>query len=351
MANKIITVRNDRTNSISLDTVDGLVPLQPGDSITVIVTPEQYARIVAISRLFIVAGGLPDSATSFLNLIKEQDLNVDVFDQSKLVANFDKIDTFAGLISKAIAGNMYLVISPTADVVTESDQNAVDGYTRVVTIKLMTSPDEEEGAIHTWYNGDLSVSIDDVSSGTAAIEDDTPPMVAGVAEVHIACTGTWSPGTRQVTTATVLGTISTAGDAKVTVTATGLCSAGDEKDISVPVALDDDAAAIAVKIREALAADTDVSAMFTVSGTEDGTDVVLTKISAAADDDSLNIAIDNDTCAGITTAATSVDTEPGVAPDTNTLTVNNLTVMGYTVTGGTSVETTVFDPEEEEEEE
>ena len=117
---------------------------------------------------------------------------------------------------------------------------------------------------------------------------------------------------QQVETATVVGTISTAGNATVIVTCTGMT--GSPKTISVAVALSDDAAAVAGKIRTALAADSAVAALFNVSGT--GADVVLTRKVPAANITNLNISIDNGTCAGLTTAATSADTTAGVAYDT-----------------------------------
>lgn len=116
-------------------------------------------------------------------------------------------------------------------------------------------------------------------------------------------------GTKQVETATVVGTITTAGNASVIVTAAGMT--GSPKTLTVAVALTDSAAVVAQKIREALAADSAVTAKFTVGGY--GTSVVLTAITAAANDTSLNISIANGTCAGLTAAATSADTVIGRA--------------------------------------
>lgn len=126
-------------------------------------------------------------------------------------------------------------------------------------------------------------------------------------------------GTAQVETATVVGTISTAGNASVVVTAAGMT--GTPKTIAVPVALSDDASAVAGKIRTALAADTAVSALFTVGGSDAA--VVLTRKIKAANDSTLNISIDNGTCAGLTTAASSADTTAGVAQTTTTITLKN----------------------------
>lgn len=44
---------------------------------------------------------------------------------------------------------------------------------------------------------------------------------------------------------------------------------------------------------------------------------------------------------GTTTVTVSLDAGPWLAAEDDTLTVSNLTIMGYTVTGGTSVETFV----------
>lgn len=120
----------------------------------------------------------------------------------------------------------------------------------------------------------------------------------------------------QVETATAAGTVTKAGNAAVTVTAAGLT--GSPKTIAVPVALNDNAAAIATKIRAALAADAAVAAMFTVGGATDA--VILTKKLPAANDTTLNIAIDDGTgegaSEGVTTAASSANTTAGVPYDT-----------------------------------
>lgn len=123
----------------------------------------------------------------------------------------------------------------------------------------------------------------------------------------------FSAGTQQVETATAAGTVTTAGNATVTVTAAGMT--GSPKAISVPVLLSDDANAIALAIRTSLAADTDVSVLFTISGATDA--IILTRDKnlgvAFANDATLNVAIIDGTSAGVTTAATSADTTAGVA--------------------------------------
>ena len=124
----------------------------------------------------------------------------------------------------------------------------------------------------------------------------------------------WAAGTAQIATAQASGTITLAGNATITVTAAGMT--GSPKAISVAVALSDTAATWAGKVRTALAADADVSALFTTGGTT--TAISLTrKVNSLgilpANDGTLNIAIANGTCTGITAAPTSADTTAGVA--------------------------------------
>lgn len=120
----------------------------------------------------------------------------------------------------------------------------------------------------------------------------------------------------QIETATVVGTISTAGNAKVIVTAAGLT--GSPKTYSVAVALSDTASQVAGKIITALQADSNLTALYTVGGT--GATITLTRVSAQNTDTTLNISIDNDTCAGLISAPTSVDTQSGIANKSITIT-------------------------------
>lgn len=128
-------------------------------------------------------------------------------------------------------------------------------------------------------------------------------------------------GAAQVETATASGTITLAGDASVVVTGAGI--AGSPLTIAVPVALSDTASQWAAKVRTALAANAAVSALYTVDGTT--TSIRLTRKSTAtiqghnetiscyaANDSTLNVALDNGTCTGITTASSSANTTAGV---------------------------------------
>lgn len=121
--------------------------------------------------------------------------------------------------------------------------------------------------------------------------------------------GAPTSGVLQKETATVVGTVTLTGNAKVTITCVGLT--GSPLDVAVPVINLDNAAAVAGKMRTVLAADPVVGAFFTVGGT--GADVSLEKTGASAlNDSTFNIAYDNDTCTGLTPDATSAHTTAGV---------------------------------------
>ena len=126
--------------------------------------------------------------------------------------------------------------------------------------------------------------------------------------------GVWTTPVRQQEKIVASGTITGAGNATATVTAAGMT--GSPKAVSFAVALNDTASDWAEKCRVALAADTDVSAHFEVSGT--GTNIILirqpfatytlggvTTEMAEANDATCTISITNDTCTGITSGAST----------------------------------------------
>lgn len=123
--------------------------------------------------------------------------------------------------------------------------------------------------------------------------------------------GAPTSGVAQQETATVVGTITGDGNATVVVTAAGMT--GSPATISVPVLNGDTASVVGGKIRTVLAANATIAAFFTVGGTT--TAVRLTAITAAANDGTMNISVDNGTCTGLTTAATSANTTAGVKGD------------------------------------
>ncbi len=160
-----------------------------------------------------------------------------------------------------------------------------------------------------FYAFTVSGASDYDKAAIAAWAESAQPAVAYFHTSSSAAALAGTAGTQQVNTATVVGTISTAGNATVTVTAAGML--GSPKAISVAVALNDTASMVAAKVITALATDPSVSYMFSVGGT--GANVVLTSKVPAANDATLNIAIANGTCAGLTAAPTSTNTTPGVA--------------------------------------
>jgi hypothetical protein len=136
---------------------------------------------------------------------------------------------------------------------------------------------------------------------------------------------------QQVETATIVGTVTKEGTATVTVT-----SALYEEPVvmHVPVAVGDDASAVAEKIRAYI--EPILEDEFTVSG--EGASVVLTAVAPAANDDTLNIAFTNGTCEGLTPDATSDATTPGVAVDTVTIGTTDALGLPYKLAHNTVLE-------------
>jgi len=116
-------------------------------------------------------------------------------------------------------------------------------------------------------------------------------------------------GTQQVETNTVVGTVTTAGNATVIVTAAGMSNSPIT--LNVAVSLNDTAATVANKIMIALMANTDITAFFDVTKVD--TVITLKAKTRAANDTTMNISIANGTCAGLTNSLTSTNTTAGVA--------------------------------------
>lgn len=119
-------------------------------------------------------------------------------------------------------------------------------------------------------------------------------------------------GTLQVETATVAGSVGASGAGNIKVTVTSKYFPGG-KVVTVAVANNDSASAVAGKIRTALGADAEVTAFYTVGGS--GADYSLTAKSAEINDSSLNLGHANDTASGMTNSASSANTTAGIAPD------------------------------------
>jgi hypothetical protein len=145
--------------------------------------------------------------------------------------------------------------------------------------------------------------------------------------------------TAQVETATVVGTITLSGNAAVVVTAAGMT--GSPKTIQVAVLENDTASDVAGKIRTALGLDAAVIALFAVSGATDK--VILTRLAPAANDATLNISIDNGTCTGLTTAATSANTTAGVQTDTVSVGIAKKFGLPHIVENASLLQEKIFD--------
>lgn len=107
---------------------------------------------------------------------------------------------------------------------------------------------------------------------------------------------------KQTLTITVVGTITTAGNATVVVTAAGMT--GSPKTVNVAVLLGDTASVVAGKIKTALEADANISAYFDFSLV--GATLTATRKAAVAFDATMLITIANGTCAGLTSASSAV---------------------------------------------
>lgn len=173
------------------------------------------------------------------------------------------------------------------------------------------------------YNTPINLSTSDVAYSVRCIlisYADT--FTLDLANGSTSGSAAFDAGAAQVETATAAGTITLTGDASVVVTASGMT--GSPKTISVAVTNADTADVWAGKVRTALAADVDVSSMFSVGGAT--TAIALTRLPSEThtgngetinvypgNDATLNIALSNGTCTGITAAPTSANTTAGVA--------------------------------------
>jgi len=122
-------------------------------------------------------------------------------------------------------------------------------------------------------------------------------------------------GTKQVETATVIGTVTGSGNATVVLTSSGMT--GSPITLAVAVLNTDTASAVATKIRTALEGNAVIDARFVIGGT--GAAIILTLKAVAANDATLNLSINNGTCTGLTPALTSISTTAGVAGESGCL--------------------------------
>lgn len=129
--------------------------------------------------------------------------------------------------------------------------------------------------------------------------------------MNLAKAGVPTSGVQQVETAVIVGTITTAGNATLTVTGAGIT--GSPIALSVALALDDTATLAAAKMAVALNANAAISALYVASSS--GANLLLTAIKSTANDATLNMAYIDDTCVGLIADATSNNSTAGVRGD------------------------------------
>jgi hypothetical protein len=186
-------------------------------------------------------------------------------------------------------------------------------------------------------NANISALYDASVSGPDVILT-AKTAVANVSSLNIALSNGTCAGLTAVSTSTnttagvaavkqqeniyVTGTIGTAGNATVVVTAAGMVNSPIT--LSVPVSSGDSSTTVAAKVNAALALNSDITDFFTISP-DNGRYVRLTAKVAADNDPTLNISIANDTCTGLTAIPTSTVDAAGNA---GTKQVETLTVAG-----------------------
>jgi fluoride ion exporter CrcB/FEX len=186
-------------------------------------------------------------------------------------------------------------------------------------------------------NANITAVYDVSVSGADVILTAKAPA-ANVSNLNIAisngtCAGLTTVSTSTNTTAGVApvkqqeniyvsGTIGTAGNAAVVVTAAGI--ANSPITLSVPVSSGDSATTVASKVNAALAQNSDITDFFTISP-DNGRYVRLTAKAAADNDPTMNISIANGTCTGLTAIPTSTVDAAG---NVGTRQVETATVSG-----------------------
>ncbi len=179
-------------------------------------------------------------------------------------------------------------------------------------VRAALTADADIAALFTVGGADANVIL---TAKTAAADDATLQIAMIDAPATNAALGPSANTTagvapvQQVETVAVTNPSSGVGTLVVTVTGAGLD--GGSKQVNTAVTGDDNTAAlVAAKVRDAISADQDVAALFTVSGAD--ADVILTAKTAAADDATLEITLTNADSTGVTFGA-SANTTAGVA--------------------------------------
>ena len=234
------------------------------------------------------------------------------------------------LRDEASAGDIVWVVTPSTVATTPLST----AWTRNVRVQLQTAA----GKVHKWFSDTLGSGnsiAQSSASGTASILSADLVIVDGEAVVVVSGDAQdWLGGTAQVDTITCTTAVTDAGTITLTVTAAGMTETAVDVDVTTAmntVTLVADAAVLALN------ADAVVGAFFTADNTAGA--VSLTAVTPAADDNTLDIVYADDSSATSVVFGSSSNTTPGVAKETDTYTVAEATILGYTVSAVTSVET------------
>ncbi len=232
----------------------------------------------------------------------------------------------------SLNGDLAFSVSPS----TASSAPTSEAWTRTVTISLVNS----NGEVQKWFTKDITtgVSIADTSSaGTATIESTTLSFENGVATVVVSGDAAdWLGGTAQEEYITCTGAPSSDGTITIGVTAAGMTGSPLSIEVELVAATHTTVTLVADAVVAALEANVQFAAFFTVDNTAGK--IVITAITPAADDATMALAFTDTDTTG-TTFGSSTQETAGVAKETDTLTIAQLSLLGYTVAAKTSVET------------
>ncbi|KKL61284.1 hypothetical protein LCGC14_2196840 [marine sediment metagenome] len=208
-----------------------------------------------------------------------------------------------------IVTSAILVGSPlttTIAVLAGDDEEDVAGKIRTA-LALVSAITDDYTVGGTGAEVTLTTLIDAADDATLNIDVHFTPAV-GVTDDTTSADTAAGASVAQIETATVVGTVSTAG--ALTVIITGALVAGTPLSMQVDVADSDTPTQVATKIRTAMnvAAITDD---YTIGGA--AADITLTTILSAANDATLNLDYHITSTIGVTDATTSANTTPGVA--------------------------------------
>jgi len=211
--------------------------------------------------------------------------------------------TIAGTIGAAGAGNVSVVVTGalvTGSPLTVPVAVANDDTAELVAGKVRTALGLL-AAITTHYT---------VGGSGAEVSLTTKAVAANDATLNIASSTGTATGLTAAPTS-VNTTSGHAGSGNATVVITSAILTGSPVTYNVPVTVGDNANAWAAKVRDYLGAQAALIDKYDVSGATNK--IILTAKAGAANDATLNISLDNGTCNGITTAASSANTTAGIA--------------------------------------